>query len=303
MPMSPELGRAEPNPEIRDLLRSSRGMNLGMRYLPSAFAYNSLVRRRPDADLASAIVWFDAFVTNVDRTDRNVNMLLWQDKLWLIDHGAALYFHHDWRDYLERSLTPFAMIKQHTLLHLAGRLPQADARLRPLLDTDFFTEIVNDIPSDWLAGETYFADEQEHRAAYVAYLTNRLSAAPIFSRRPFVPGPHVYDYAVVRVVPYVEREEFINAGIILFCRPARYLGAKIELDYERLRAIGARLRHCSSRGTARPDSTHVPGGRADRSSWGWRKRITGWWRHTAPSSSVRRCILALPTICRGRLSG
>jgi hypothetical protein len=180
MPMSPHLGRAEPNPEIRDLLRSSRGMNLGMRYLPSAFAYNSLVRRRPDAELASAIVWFDAYVTNVDRTDRNVNMLLWQNKLWLIDHGAALYFHHDWRDYLERSRTPFTMINQHTLLHLAGYLAQADAALRPQLDTDFFVEIVNDIPSDWLVGESFFGSEQEHRAAYVAYLSNRLAAAPIF---------------------------------------------------------------------------------------------------------------------------
>jgi hypothetical protein len=180
MPMSPHLGRAEPNPEIRDLLRSSRGMNLGMRYLPSAFAYNSLVLRRPDADLASAIVWFDAYVTNVDRTDRNVNMLLWRDELWLIDHGAALYFHHDWRDYLERSHTPFAMINQHTLLHLASRLAQVDAAMRPKLDREFFAEIVNDIPSDWLIGEPFFRSEQEHRAAYVDYLSNRLAAAPIF---------------------------------------------------------------------------------------------------------------------------
>jgi hypothetical protein len=180
MPMSPDLGRAEPNPEIRDLLRSSRGINLGMRFLPGAFAYNSLVRRRPDADLASAIVWFDAFVTNVDRTDLNVNMLLWDDKLWLIDHGAALYFHHDWRDYLERSRTPFPMIGQHTLLHLASRIPQADAALRPQLDESFFAEIVGEIPADWLEGETHFDSEQEHRAAYVAYLASRLAAAPVF---------------------------------------------------------------------------------------------------------------------------
>lgn len=180
MPMVPHLGRAEPNPEIRSLLRSSEGLNLGMRYLPGAFAYNSLVRRRPDADLASAIVWFDAFVTNVDRTDRNVNMLLWEEKLWLIDHGAALYFHHDWHDYLERSRTPFAMIRQHTLLPLAGRIPEADARLRPRLDTPFFHDIIADIPSEWLAGEKYFASEEEHRAAYAAFLSSRLAAAPLF---------------------------------------------------------------------------------------------------------------------------
>jgi hypothetical protein len=181
MPMRPELGRAEPNPEIRDLLRaSSQGINLGMRYLPSAFAYNALLRKRPDPDLASAIVWFDAFVTNVDRTDRNVNMLLWEDRLWLIDHGAALYFHHDWHDYLARSQTPFPFISQHTLLHLASRIPAADAQLQPMLDQRFFEEIVRDIPADWLAGEPAFAHEDDHRAAYVAYLTHRLQAAPVF---------------------------------------------------------------------------------------------------------------------------
>ena len=180
MPMVPHLGRAEPNPEIRSLLRSSEGLNLGMRYLPGAFAYNSLVRRRPDSDLASAIVWFDAFVTNVDRTDRNVNMLLWDEKLWLIDHGAALYFHHDWNDYAERSRTPFAMIRQHTLLPLASRLAEADARLRPHLDEAFFAQIVADIPSEWLAGEAAFANETEHRAAYVTFLNSRLAAAPLF---------------------------------------------------------------------------------------------------------------------------
>jgi hypothetical protein len=180
MPMAPNLGRAEPNPEIRSLLRSSEGLNLGMRYLPGAFAYNSLVRRRPDPELASAIVWFDAFVTNVDRTDRNVNMLLWDEKLWLIDHGAALYFHHDWKEYWERSRTPFGMIRQHTLLPLANRLAEADALLRPRLDEAFFHAIVADIPGEWLVGETYFASEAKHRAAYVTFLSSRLAAAPIF---------------------------------------------------------------------------------------------------------------------------
>jgi hypothetical protein len=180
MEMSPVLGRSEPNPEIQDLLRASAGTNLGMRYLPSAFAYNSLLRPPISADLASAIVWFDAYVTNVDRTDRNVNMLLWENRLWLIDHGAALYFHHDWRDYLERSRSPFSMIRQHTLLHQASRLPEADASLRPRLDETILRAIVDEVPSTWLAGEHYFAGEEAHRAAYVAYLTHRLAAAPVF---------------------------------------------------------------------------------------------------------------------------
>jgi hypothetical protein len=180
MPMAPHLGRAEPNPEIRSLLRSSEGINLGMRYLPGAFAYNSLVRRKPGPELASAIVWFDAFVTNVDRTDRNVNMLLWEEKLWLIDHGAALYFHHDWNDYLERSRTPFAMIRQHTLLPLASQLVEADALLRQRLDEAFFRGIVTAVPAEWLAGERHFTGEDEHRAGYVDFLSSRLAAAPVF---------------------------------------------------------------------------------------------------------------------------
>jgi hypothetical protein len=99
--LDPKLGPSEPDPEIFDLLRASVGLNLGLRYLPNAFAYNPLPTAAPSAELASAIVWFDAYVTNVDRTARNVNILLWQENLWLIDHGAALYFHHDWKeDYL-----------------------------------------------------------------------------------------------------------------------------------------------------------------------------------------------------------
>src|SRR5450756_566169 len=110
--LDPELGPSEPDPEIFDLLRLSVGLNLGMRFLPKAFAYNPILPPPLDTALASAIVWFDAYVTNVDRTIRNVNILVWEKELWLIDHGASLYFHHDWRDdYLERSRTPFPLIK------------------------------------------------------------------------------------------------------------------------------------------------------------------------------------------------
>ncbi|HEX7588398.1 MAG TPA: HipA family kinase, partial [Anaerolineae bacterium] len=115
--LDPELGPSEPDPEIFDLLRASVGLNFGMRFLPEAFAYNPPHEPPPDPDIASAIVWFDAYVTNVDRTPRNVNILLWQNALWLIDHGAALYFHHDWKpDYIERSKTAFPLIKDHALL-------------------------------------------------------------------------------------------------------------------------------------------------------------------------------------------
>ena len=178
--MSPLLGRSEPHPEIRDLLRASVGTNMGLRFLPSAFAFNQLLRPPPDPDLASAIVWFDAFVTNVDRTDRNVNLLLWQDQVWLIDHGAALYFHHDWPDYLARSRSPFPMVRQHTLLRFASRLREADALLRSRLDEATLRKIVATLPAGWLAGESFFADETAHREAYLAFLLSRLDAAPIF---------------------------------------------------------------------------------------------------------------------------
>lgn len=174
------LGPSEPNAEIRDLLQASIGLNLGLRYLPNAFAFNQLLQPSPSPDLASAIVWFDAYVTNVDRTPRNVNLLIWQEELWLIDHGAALYFHHDWHNYLERSRSPFPLIKDHTLLPFASTLPEADAILRSRLTSEAINHIINLIPATWLDGEPYFANHAEHRQAYAAYLLRRLEASSIF---------------------------------------------------------------------------------------------------------------------------
>jgi hypothetical protein len=178
--LDPVFGRSERDPEIRDLLAASVGLNLGMRFLPGAFAFNPLLEPFVTPELASAIVWFDAFVTNVDRTARNTNLLLWQEELWLIDHGAALYFHYDWSDFLARSETPFARIADHVLLDQASRLVEADARLRPQLSEDVLGAIVELIPSAWLGEEAHFAGHAAHRAGYLAYLTHRLAAAPLF---------------------------------------------------------------------------------------------------------------------------
>jgi hypothetical protein len=174
------FGRSEPDPEIQDLLRASAGLNLGMGYLPHATTFNSLLKPSPDGELASNIVWFDAYVTNVDRTALNVNLLIWHEKLWLIDHGASLYFHHDWGDYLARSRTPFARIKDHVLLPFATTLPAADARSRRLLHEDLIREIVAAIPDVWLGPELIFADRSAHREAYVRYLLSRLEASDVF---------------------------------------------------------------------------------------------------------------------------
>jgi hypothetical protein len=174
------LGPSEPNAEIHDLLQASVGLNLGLRYLPNAFAFNSLLEPPPDPDLASAIVWFDAYVTNVDRTPRNVNLLIWQQELWLIDHGSCLYFHYDWGDYLARSRTPFAHIKDHTLLPFASALEEADATLRARLTTEFIRQVVDLIPDHWLDGKPRFASLVEHRQAYADYLQSRLKASSVF---------------------------------------------------------------------------------------------------------------------------
>lgn len=180
MHMSPLLGRNENDEEIRDLLRASVGLNLGMRFLPGAFAYNALLQPPPPAELASAVVWFDAFVTNVDRTDRNVNMLLWQQGLWLIDHGAALYFHHDWASYHERILSSFPMVAQHTLLRNASQLAQADEAAHHRLNENVFQHIVGETPDAWLAFDGALGDPAMLRQAYVTYLVERLAHSSIF---------------------------------------------------------------------------------------------------------------------------
>jgi len=178
--LDPVMGRSEPDAEIQDLLQASAGLNLGLHYLPNAFAFNMLLQPPPEPDLASAIVWFDAYVTNVDRTPRNVNLLIAQKKLWLIDHGACLYFHHDWEDYLARSRTPFPLVKDHTLLAFAANLLGADARLRARLTPEFVRQIVDLIPDQWLDHDSSFAGFTEHRQAYIDYLLNRLEASSIF---------------------------------------------------------------------------------------------------------------------------
>jgi hypothetical protein len=131
-------------------------------------------------ELASAIVWFDAYVTNVDRTARNSNMLLLNHQLWLIDHGASLYVHHTWSDYLARSRSSFPQVKDHVLLRYASELAAADADFSRRLNNTVVQKLVELIPESWLEGEPQFADSAEHRAAYIAYLLGRLAARHAF---------------------------------------------------------------------------------------------------------------------------
>jgi hypothetical protein len=173
--LDPELARTEPDPEIQDLIRASRGLNLALDFLPGSVTFDPLAMQ-PDAELASRIVWFDAFVSNLDRTPRNTNMLVWHGRLWLIDHGAALYFQHDWRGHLERATSPFALIKDHVLLRFATALDAADAWMTARLTAERIAEVVQLVPDSWLDDEPSFADKAAHRAAYCEYLTLRLAA-------------------------------------------------------------------------------------------------------------------------------
>jgi hypothetical protein len=178
--LDPVLGRAEPDGEIRELLKASAGLNLALDYLPGSITFDPLAGPAPTPEVASAIVWFDAFVTNVDRTPKNPNLLCWHHGLWLIDHGASLYFHHAWDDSLERSRTPFGPIKDHVLLPWASQLPEAAAALAPRVTPELVHSLVAAIPESWLAGEPHFATVEEHRAAYAAWLLERQKASPRF---------------------------------------------------------------------------------------------------------------------------
>ncbi len=178
--LDPDLARTEPDPEIQHLIRASAGLNLALDYLPGSVTFDPVVDK-PDADLASAIVWFDAYVSNVDRTVRNTNLLMWHRKLWLIDHGAALYFHHNWDGYLDRATSPFAQIKNHVLLPFASTLREADTRLSALVTGEQIERIVALVPDAWLCGDAAFTDPAAHRAAYVQYLHRRIEAPRAFA--------------------------------------------------------------------------------------------------------------------------
>ena len=171
--LDPEIAKTEPDPEIQDLIRASGGLNLGLDYLPGSVMFDP-VAEKPNADLASRIVWFDAYVTNVDRTPRNANMLMWHRKLWLIDHGAALYFHHSWTNMDQRARDPFAMIKEHILLPFAGDIEAADRAMTSLITGDVIKQVVDLVPDDWMKENSPFSTMAENRQAYVEYLTRRL---------------------------------------------------------------------------------------------------------------------------------
>ncbi|HME37934.1 MAG TPA: HipA family kinase [Steroidobacteraceae bacterium] len=174
-----ELARTEPDAEIQSLIHASAGLNIALDYLPGSVTFDPLVFV-PDAELASGIVWFDAFVCNVDRTVRNVNMLIWHRRLWLIDHGASLYFHHAWNGHERHATNPFALIKDHVLLKYASALADVDARMRTLVTEDKLAAIVRLIPESWLSDDPGFAGTSAQRDAYCKYFELRMQSSDVF---------------------------------------------------------------------------------------------------------------------------
>jgi hypothetical protein len=171
------FGRTEPDEEIQDLLKFSVGLNLALHYLSGSITFDPTVTT-VDSKLASQIVWLDGLLTNMDRTCRNTNMLLWHKELWLIDHGASLYFHHSWQDREEQALRPFTLIKDHVLLSQATELKQVDAEFRSILNVGLIEAVVGLIPDEWLSG--VFDTVAEHRKAYAQFLNTRIANSSIF---------------------------------------------------------------------------------------------------------------------------
>jgi hypothetical protein len=181
--VDPAFGRTEPDEEIQDLLKASAGLNLALHYLSGAINFDPVVNK-VDSLLASQIVWLDALLMNVDRTVRNTNLLIWQKELWLIDHGAALYFHHTWTNWEEQSLKPFVQVKDHVLLALATEIEKVDENFRSVLTQGKIVSILDLIPDEWLVQESAPGPE-ENRKVYQQFLMNR-----IFHSQNFVKQVH-----------------------------------------------------------------------------------------------------------------
>lgn len=173
------FGRTEGDEEIQDLLQGSRGLNLGLHFLSGALTFDP-VMTKVDSKLASQVVWLDAFLTNVDRTARNTNMLYWNKELWLIDHGASLYFHHSWVNYEKYAVSPFPQIKDHVLLPYASELESVDKEFRAILTDEKIREITNLLPNDWLNWGGEEESPEEIKNVYYNFLTERIHHSDLF---------------------------------------------------------------------------------------------------------------------------
>lgn len=173
-----DFGRTEADEEIQDLLKFSEGLNLGLHFLSGALAYDPSMK--VDPLLASKIVWMDAFITNIDRTFKNTNMLWWHQELWVIDNGAAFYFHHNWQNFEAAAMSPFKYVKDHVLLPCAPKLDEADAFAKTVLNEEFFRQVVDLLPEEWLQWRDVEESPAEIREVYFQFLKTRLAHSAIF---------------------------------------------------------------------------------------------------------------------------
>lgn len=173
------FGRTEADEEIQDLLQWSRGLNLGLHFLSGALTFDPIVHQ-VDARTASQVVWLDALLTNVDRTVKNTNMLMWHKELWLIDHGASFYFHHSWENWQKQAINPFPRIKDHVLLPHAYLLEEVDTEFRRILTEEKLRDIVNLIPDDWLTWAEKGETIQDLREVYFQFLKERIHHSELF---------------------------------------------------------------------------------------------------------------------------
>jgi hypothetical protein len=173
------FGRTEADEEIQDLLKASTGLNIALHYLSGSVTFDPVVTR-VDSVLASKIVWLDCLLMNVDRTARNTNMLLWRKELWLIDHGASLYFHHSWHNWQEQAKHPFTLVKDHVLLPYAKEINEVDLAFKKILTNELIESIIALVPDAWLITDSPFTTVEEHRRAYISFLVSRIAHSEIF---------------------------------------------------------------------------------------------------------------------------
>jgi len=173
------FGRTEPDEEIQDLLKASTGLNLALHYLSGAITFDPVLSTINER-LASEIVWLDSFIANVDRTVRNTNMLTWNKELWLIDHGASLFYHHSWETFEEKASQPFTQIKDHVLLPKATMLDEVNEAFKKIITTEKIQSIVSLVPDEWLNDNSSEGTVTEKREVYKRFLEKRLAASEIF---------------------------------------------------------------------------------------------------------------------------
>ncbi|EGJ78775.1 hypothetical protein STTU_5986 [Streptomyces sp. Tu6071] len=261
--LDPVIGLGEPDEQVQGLLKGSGGLNLGMGYLAGALGFDPLAYAVEPHE-AGRVLWFDALVGNVDRSWRNPNLLVQVGELWLIDHGATMIWQHNWPTAAASALRRYDA-RDHVLAPFAPDLASAEAELAPLVTEDLLTGILAEVPGAWLEGERGFASADEVRRAYVDALLRRADglsaridlpeeppAPPVPAsgwRRPGegapapvppAPGtgtPQVFEYAALRLVPRVDRGEYVNAGVVVYQRATGFVAARTRLDPARLRGL------------------------------------------------------------------